>query len=209
METLAPTPATVEARPPAWFAGTVVDQDGRISYVAIDGRVEEAAQAVSCLVAPAVGDQVCAFRTAAGELFVTHVLSRQAEGPLRVEAPAGLSFSSPGRISVQAGEVEIEGERLVARFDEANWFVRLLKATGVEFALHGTVARLFAHAVETVAGRLQLSADRSYRHIREAEHIRTGVLDVRAETVAQIRARHTIVGAKELVKMDGSQIHVG
>ena len=200
-------PAVAEAS--QWLNGTVADIDGETYYVSLLDRTYEVRRAVSCLVVPEIGDEVCILRTSHDKLYLMHVLSRTLGKPLTIGCPAGLVLNSP-KILLSAEQcLRLEGGQLEARFEGAEWFVKILRFTGIELILRSKVAKLFSHAAELLTGRIQVGADRSYRNIAEAEHVRTGVFDVKAEHVAHIRARNTILTARELVKVDASQIHVG
>lgn len=190
--------------------GRVVEVDASAVYVSCGKRVHEAARAFSCLVAPEPGDEVSLLRVGDGCLFVTAVLVRTREAPLTLDAPRGLVVTSACDIRLEAAQsVHLQGRGLMAQFDEAHWVVRLLRATGAEFVLRSKAVRAFAHIAEVVCSRLQVAADRSYRHVAEAEHVRAGMLDVRAEHLANVRAGTLILTARELAKVDGTQVHVG
>lgn len=194
----------------AWLTGQVIEVESDAIYVSFGQRVHEAARAVSCLVVPESGDEVGLMRTSDGRLFVTAVLARAREVPLTINAPHGLAVMSARDIRLDAGDsMYLQGRSFAAQFDEAHWAVRLLRATGVEFVLRSKAARVFAQAAEAVLSRLQVAADRSYRHVAEAEHVRVGMLDVRAEHLANVRAGTLLLTARELAKVDGAQIHVG
>ena len=49
----------------------------------------------------------------------------------------------------------------------------------------------------------------SVRAIEGVDSTRAGALDLRAEGRATIQASHALVNGKDLVKMDGGQIHLG
>ncbi len=192
------------------LTGRIVEIEADVIYVSLGQRVHEATRAVSCLVAPVVGDEVGLLRAVNGRLFVTAVLVRPREMPLTLDAPHGLAVSSGGDIRLEAAHsMQLQGCEFSARFDQVHWMARLLYATGAEFVLRSKAARLFTQALEALCARMQVGADRSYRHIAEAEHVRVGMLDVRAKHLANVRAGTLVLTARELAKVDGAQIHVG
>ena len=194
----------------AYMVGRVVETAADVVYVSFDRRVHEATRAFSCMVVPEPGDEVGLFRAPDGRLFMTAVLSRACDAPLTLHAPEGFALKSDKDIRIEAQQaVHLQGATFTGRFDSAHWAARLMRVTGVEFVLRSAAARLFAEAAEAVLSRLQVSADRSYRHIAQAEHVRTGILDVKAEHVANIRAGTMLLSSRELTKVDGAQIHVG
>ncbi|RST50640.1 DUF3540 domain-containing protein [Variovorax sp. MHTC-1] len=194
----------------AYLVGSVVETAFDVVYVSFERRVHEAARAFSCMVVPEPGDEVGLFRTPDGRLFMTAVLSRASGAPLTLHAPEGFTLKSDKDIRLEAQQaVHLQAATFAGQFDSAHWAARLMRVTGVEFVLRSAAARLFAEAAEAVLSRLQVSADRSYRHIAQAEHVRTGILDVKAEHVANIRAGTMLLSSRELTKVDGAQIHVG
>ena len=194
----------------AFIVGSVVETASDALYVSFDRRVHEASRAFSCMVLAEPGDEVALLRAPDGRLFVTAVLSRSSGAPLTLHAPEGFTLRSDKDIRLEAQQsVQLQGADFTGRFDSAHWAARLMRVTGVEFVLRSGAARLFAEAAEAVLSRLQVSADRSYRHVAQAEHVRTGILDIKAEHVANIRAGTMLLTARELTKVDGAQIHVG
>ncbi|MCZ7681708.1 MAG: DUF3540 domain-containing protein [Sandaracinaceae bacterium] len=55
--------------------------------------------------------------------------------------------------------------------------------------------------------RLSQRVKRAYRFVEEMDVTRAGSIDYRADDVASLRARHTVMAADEQVKVDGKQIH--
>jgi hypothetical protein len=207
---LRPPPLPVAPAEAHWWCGQVTgvaDQDFEVSLA--DGP-RRARQALSCLVTPAVGDEVCLLETPTGDCYLTQVLHRPQPAPLQVAAPHGLQLHAEGPLSFTTSDrLSLTGEELEARFQRARWLVRLLECTGVEFLLRGSIAKLFTQAAELFSSRLQVGAERSYRHIGEAEHVRAGLLDLKAEHLVHIRGRNAILTAEQLAKIDGAQIHLG
>jgi hypothetical protein len=96
-----------------------------------------------------------------------------------------------------------------------------LRAPEAEIALENTTfvggllraqlrkAQLLTEAIDTVADRWVQRVKRSYRSVRDTDQLRAGTIDHRAEQLLALRGEHTVMTARELVKVDGSQIHVG
>jgi len=66
-----------------------------------------------------------------------------------------------------------------------------------------------AETLDQRIGRLSQRLKRAYRFIEEGEHVRAESLDYAAEKSVNLRGENTIVTARELVKVDGGQIHLG
>lgn len=195
-----------------WITGTVAHRDGDVLYVSVEheGRAREARRAFGCLVTPEVGDVVCVLCDERGQHHVTTVLHRPDASEATLGVPGRLAIEAPAGLTVRTGQgIELHAERLDGHVTEARWWSRLVQITGKELLVRTGLARLASEVAELMTQRVQINAERSYRHVTEAEHVRAGVLDMKAEQVVHIRARHTIVTAQQLTKLDGSQVHVG
>src|SRR5690606_23752722 len=62
---------------------------------------------------------------------------------------------------------------------------------------------------EVAVDRLTQVAHRVMRFVRDTEQVRAGQIDYEAEQAARIHSSNTIVTAKNLVKVDADQIHMG
>jgi predicted thioesterase len=206
------TPPTAPAADTAarWFTGRVVDVAPEAIYVSVQQRVREAQVALACLVAPGLGDEVGLLRTADERWFVMSVLVRPGHQDVVLQAPGGLTLSAAGAVGIETPEaLRLKADALEGDFQRVRLTTRLAQVTGVELVLNSRVAKLVAHAAEACLSRLSLNTQRSYRHVAEAEHVRAGVLDIRAKHLASVRAGTTVLSSRELTKVDGTQIHVG
>ena len=66
-----------------------------------------------------------------------------------------------------------------------------------------------AGLVDTVMERISQKVKRSYRLVEECDYLRSGEVDYRADKNMSLHGDNTMVTAKELVKVDGGQIHLG
>lgn len=207
------TPAeSTLAAPARWLTGTVAHCDGEALYVSVEheGRAREARRAFGCLVTPVIGDLVCVLCDERGQHHVTAVLHRADAADATLNVPGRLAIEAPAGLAVHARQgIELRADKLEAHVTEARWWSRLVQFTGKELLVRTGLARVATDVAELMTKRVQLNAERSYRNVTEAEHVRAGVLDVKAEHVVHIRARNTIVTAQQLTKLDGSQVHVG
>jgi len=203
-------------------ASVLLQQGDRYSVELTQGASSEpqhllAKRAASCLLAPSPGDRVLIAR--APDPFILAVLERHGtertelllEGDARVRAcggelelcgDEGVAVKSPKTVSLLAGALSIKSGsvKLFAAAVEA-----VAKRAQVSFDELGVLAQ----ACDMVAERIVQRAARVYRFVDELDQLRARHLDYRAEHTAQIKGENTVVTAREVVKIDGEQIHVG
>jgi hypothetical protein len=164
----------------------------------------EARRAVGCLVAPESGDLVLLVQNGAAQAYVLSVLERPGAGPLRLTAEGDLTVELPaGRFGVSAATgVEVTTGTAVLAADT-------LEVRAATASLLAGGVRLVADAVESVVERVSQSARQVFRRVTELDRLRAGQIDHGAEGVARLHGQHTLITARELVKADGKQIHIG
>ncbi len=205
------------APPPALPAGRVrLGEGDRCTVTLDDGSDLVARRAASCLLAPEPGDRV--LLTLQPEPFVLAVLERDHDrvarlevrgdavmttsGELTLEGNEGVAVRTPKALSllsralnVRSSHAEIATERLVA----------VAKQARASFDEAGVVSR----SIDAVAERITQKAARAYRMVTELDQLRARHLDYRADHSARISSENTIVTAREVVKVDGEQVHIG
>jgi hypothetical protein len=190
------------------------------TWIADDGRQRRVVRrAASCLLPPAVGDRVWVVGEAAGSLYVIAVLERAqasaavglafpgdvavtAGGRLTLAAQGGLDLACPAEVGVSAGQLHVQARTGQAAIEELSLFARTVFASLAKVTRVGQVLELF---VDRVTQR----SKHSVRVIEELDHTRAETLDYRAAGTAHVRAEHALVDGKQLVKLDGGQIHLG
>ncbi len=50
---------------------------------------------------------------------------------------------------------------------------------------------------------------RAYRTVEETDHLRAESIDHRAEKTLKMHAENSLLTSEQLVKVDGSQVHIG
>jgi hypothetical protein len=184
--------------------GTVLEiTDGMIEVWTDDGTLD-AKRAVSCLVTPEPGDRVLLARDGP-DAYVLAVLDRPAGGGIRLEADGGLT------VELRSGGLRISADEdidLVSRRTVSVAAKRVEACAGEGSVLLGS-ARLVAGAVDSVFERLSQSVKRVFRYVEQVDHLRAGRIDHAAEGTARLHGEHTFITARELVKADGPQIHLG
>ncbi|MBX3275607.1 MAG: DUF3540 domain-containing protein [Sandaracinaceae bacterium] len=193
---------------------TVVDDGIVVSH---DGRGSLARRAASCLLAPRAGDTVLVARVE-GQSFVLAVLARDAEG-CEIEVDGNLSVRARnGRVTVAAdeelalstgGALRATGRTMVFAAKEASWVAEQLHLLADHLALEATRIRQAASFSEVVVESVKETLGRSYRTIRESEHVKAGSLTLSLRSTLRAHADLAVVTAKKLVKLNADQIHLG
>jgi hypothetical protein len=203
---------------PADASGVVIARNGRNVHLAREGRISEARVAFGCIVQPEPGDHVLT-HIVDGTSWVTSVLERSSETPMRLWAEGDVSIvSMGGDVSLTAAQslnldaakrarlvaAEIDLHAGVARFvlDE------LLQVGRRASLLVGKI-RHVSELIETFAEHVLMRVQRSTRFVEESDQIRAGDIDHRAESTLQMRAETMLMTADVVVRVDADQIHMG
>ncbi|NVB42446.1 DUF3540 domain-containing protein [Pseudenhygromyxa sp. WMMC2535] len=202
----------------ALILGQADQAEGGAWLVEDAGQPRAAKRAASCLLEPAVGDQV--WIVVEGErCYVLAVLERAAEqtpASLRIEGDAALHVE--GRLEIHAAddlqlrsaaEVGVAGEALQVQARTGRVFVGECKAVLRSLVTHATRSTLVSKLVETLADRVQTSSKTSARTVVEIDELHAGVIDHRASELAQLAGDKVIVNGGEIAKVEAGQIHLG
>jgi hypothetical protein len=187
--------------------------------VRAEGVEYRAERAASCLMKPAAGDEVLVALLPDRRAFVLAVLTRpeargaelSVEGDLRLRAEGGrvelsssegISMATPRGISMVAGSVSV---RAVAATLASEAITFVGKAVAGELDRVKLVARTF----DSIVDRFTQRAKRAVRIVEESDHLRAERIDYAAEKSVTLHGENALVTAKQLVKVDGGQIHLG
>jgi hypothetical protein len=177
-----------------------------------------AARAVGCLVEPRVGDRVLVAVVGDGSAYVISVLEREGTrteivvpGDLEIKVPAGrcvlgaqggVDLVSSAHVGVASAEVRVNART-------GTFFVEHLAHVGSVVAAKVDELKLHAAALDATVERVTERLQRAYRFVSEFDHLRAERVDYAAKKNMTLRAENAVVMAEELVKIDGSQIHLG
>lgn len=204
---------------PLHVMGRVVRVGGGDYGVMTDAGLLGARRAVSCLLEPEQEDWVLVSGQSADCVYVIAVLERAGEGPaslvvegdailksekgsLTLEADAGLRFSSRSRIDLATDELMVRSSRTTVLFER-------LKSIGKEMSASIGCVRMLGNVLESFFERLSQSSRQSVRTVEDEDRVHCGVMDYRASKVMNLHGQNILASAKELVKLDGEQIHLG
>lgn len=196
----------------------VVLTDGRASVVRTSGGDVRATRAASCLLEPAPRDKVLISSSRTGT-FVLAILVREASGPVRVVAEESIELvSRKGTVLLAAADdVSVVGGRaftvatpeVAVHAEQGNIRVDRLSFLGKIADVSLGALKVVAETIDRTAERAMERLGRSYRFVSEAEHVRASELDIQTESTLSLRAENAVVIARKVVKMDGTQIHMG
>lgn len=178
-----------------------------------------ASRAFSCLVEPVVGDRVLAAGDPQEVLFIIAVLERREPSATRLTVHGDLTLGLPeGRFSIAAAhgvdlvtarDMTVTTSELTVRSPKGSIFFEHLTYMGLRFLAEIEGIKLLGGLFDTVMERISQRVKRSYRTVEESDHVRSGQIDYRAEKNMSLRGQNALVTARELVKIDGDQIHLG
>jgi hypothetical protein len=176
-----------------------------------------ARRAASCLLAPRAADTVlCA--EVEGTLYVLAVLERdgaateiEVEGDLALRSRGGsVRVDAPEDVELSAGRAaRLRGRAMALVAEEASWVGRELRMLGEQLTLDASRIRQVSTFAERVADSVKETFGRSYRDVEEAEHVRAGSLTYSLRHLLRYHADTAVMTAKQLIKLDGDQIHLG
>lgn len=214
------------ARKRAERNGRVLGSLGRVAerlgdgalLVSLEGRSTRAIRAAGCLLEPVEGDRVLVGEHE-GEAWVLTVIerdpTRSAEisvpGDLRLRAPRGkvaivaqegIDLLTAGTTSVVSNELELRARLASAAVDGAEIVGGWIR-TEVERV------RLVAKSLDQLVERFAQRSKRSYREVTELDQQRAAAAHHRVDKTLRTHAGEVAMTADGIVKIDGSQIHVG
>lgn len=216
-----PMRRSVPEQGPVHVSGKVMErqEDGAWLVDCADGVRRAGWRAASCLLAPAPGDVVLLSGTAPEAVYLIAVLeladpavSRiEVDGALSLHAAGGaVTLDSAGAVRLRAGQaMEMQAPRLSLQADAACCDIDELRYTGRAVRATAGLVRLVGRACEAVVDRYVLMARTSLRMVDDTDQLRARHVDCQAEQGLRLHGRHALVTAKELVKVDGEQIHMG
>lgn len=179
------------------------------------GRLS-ARRARSCLLAPAKGDRVLFAGDIANGFYVLAILEREdvateiaVEGKLQLRG-AACEVRVPGALELRAGsKLSMASSEINVRANRANLALEHLTVLGRRLTVEAESIRSVATKVDRLLGSMRERIQNVYRTVEGLEHVRAGTLDMSATETARVHGRHTLLGADELVKVNGAQVHLG
>ncbi len=106
-------------------------------------------------------------------------------------------------------EVSVASARVSVTAAEGSLTLRRLMYIGG--VLHAEVERVkhIGAALDSVLDRWSQRVRRSFRFVEEHDQVRAEQIDYEAKKNMHLHAQNTLIGAEDLVKVDGEQIQLG
>jgi len=199
--------------------GTVVSasDDGSLC-VQTGAELREARRAFGCLVEPVAGDRVLTALT--GETaWVLVVLHREGDAPMELVADRDMRIRlNDGRLAVVTrdgvdvvsdGGVRVVTRDVTVRAQTATLLADAAALLGGVLEVEVQKVRTVAERCDSVIGSLTQRLKRALRVTEELDSVRAGQIDWEARNNLQLHAHGALVTAREIVKIDADQVHVG
>ena len=215
-------PAGTQALAVTFVADVIsVAEDGS-TMVRAGAQRWTAQRALSCLVEPLAGDRVACWRVADGEataVFMVAVLTRQAPAAgIRLRLDAGttidahdgaLAFRVAHSLRIETASCELESERLSVRTGTASIVYRSLETLGEMCRATLGQLKLVGASLSTVFERETHHAQQHHRVVEGLDFIDAKVMHHRASELMHLQADNLLANGDRLVKVKGTQIHLG
>lgn len=156
---------------------------------------------------------------AGDEAFVIAVLERPGDSALTITVEGDLSIGAPeGRLSFAAArgvdvasssDVRLTASEITLRAPRGQVLFDNLSYLGSKVFAQFEGVKLVGRFFDAVLERMSHKVKRSYKVVEELDHVRSEQIDYRAAKNLSLRGQNALVTAKELVKIDGDQIHLG
>jgi hypothetical protein len=176
-------------------------------------------RALSCLIEPIAGDRVLVAGDLSTDIFVIAVLERRKSSPIRISVNGDLAVGvTNGRFAVaaahgidlvSAGDLGLTAAEFTVRAPEGHLFFGHLSYLGHKIFAQIEGMKLVGGFLDAVLERISHKVKRSYRVVEELDLVRSEQIDYRAAKNMSLRGQNALVTAKDLVKIDGDQIHLG
>jgi hypothetical protein len=198
--------------------GTVVAIKPRM-IVRTDRSIVQAVRATSCLVEPEIGDLVMLAHDPEAQVFVLAVLQRderialvlRSERDIIVESKAGavrlrgqeqVELSSEGSLEIAAPQTSLHTLRANLNAADSTFTGKSIFATVQSL-------KVVASSIESLAESVIERCASLIRQISGSEQVLARNLQYRAEELCSMHGKNSMLTAKQLVRIDSDQIHIG
>lgn len=174
------------------------------------GGVENARQAVSCLVRPEVNDWVLITRTPSS-VYVLAVLERAGpdNSPTTLSVNGPLTISSPEEINLASRSAHLMNGETKITSEQVSMVAGKLEATTDEVISRSRSVRLIGKAFDLVAERVTRQAKTLLSRVQGQEVRQSGDLTQQVTRTHMQQSRQTVVDARKDLRMNAERIHMG
>jgi hypothetical protein len=178
----------------------------------------KAKKAVSCLVAPEIGDRVLSVNLSSGESNILAILERkqsditklQFEGNVDISASQSIRLLASERLDAFAGsKMNLDTNELTMRSKLSSMIFDRLNITGNE--AHGGVnkVKLIAKYLETVSETSRQVMKNSFRLISGLDSVNASEILQKVKNRFTVQSRQASMLAEEDAKVNGKRVHLG
>jgi hypothetical protein len=128
--------------------------------------------------------------------------SLRATGELALSAGASVTVAADRDLALRATELDV-------RATAGSVFVGTLSYWGARAQAAIGQVRVCARSLDMAIDRVSQHVKQAFRTVEVLDQLRAGTIDYRADRTASLRAENAAIVTRQLVKIDGSQIHIG
>ncbi|WP_418130275.1 DUF3540 domain-containing protein [Variovorax sp. 375MFSha3.1] len=192
---------------------------GGIHTVESEGRTLRCMRAASCLLRPEIGDTVLVSGPDQRRLYLTAVAEQANAGAAHIDVQGDLTLASErGAVSVHSAKqltlagrdaLNLGTSQLNVNAQTAECQIGRTTYRGEEVLATVMSFRVVGRVYEAVVDRLVQLSKTAFRMTESVDQVRAGQIDYQASEMARVHGRNTVVTAKDLIKADAKQIHMG
>lgn len=179
---------------------TRIDPDGWV--IDIKGSCVTAKRAVSCLIDPAVGDQVACIHAPEALHWIVAVLRRDVGAPLVLGGNEAVLQLRATTFSVRTQEMNVDSQQLCVRSAETT-------VSGTTVQLIAGVVKLTGSLFSSVFERVHQLSRHCLRTTQGLDRVQAEHIEVDAGRLLRMQGEHAIIQGEKIVKARGGQIHLG
>jgi hypothetical protein len=210
-------PKTYPVYDPVHLIGIVKKQDEQEFVVECDGHEWVCRRAASCLLQPQMDDTVLISGPERARVYLIAIIEQAQQNESTVSVPGKLNIladsvniHSAATMQLHGGTaLDINTAQLKLSAQKGQCVVDEMQYVGRELKTTVGMMRVIGKVYESIMDRLSFMSRTSFKITAEVEHLRAGTIDYQAEQSARLHSKYTMITAKDLVKVDGKQIHMG
>ena len=178
----------------------------------------KATKAISCLVAPEIGDRVLCVSRVSGERSILAILERKASTAVLLKFAQDLNISASGSIRFTAAEnldiasrdkINLDTQELNQRATVARSIFSQFDITANEARQNYNKFQLMANYLEMVSDTSKQVMKNSFRMIASMESVSAGDLLHRISKRFTVQSRQASVLAEEDARVNAKRVHLG
>lgn len=187
----------------------------------IDSRIGryKGKKAASCLIQPEKGDKVLFAAGIDDNCYILSILEKHVPGANRIILDGNTKLicengkidlaSQDGISFTTAGTIDLVSSKIALVADLGEIFISRLTFIGSFLQSQVAKIKLVAGTLEHFADNYRQKVKKSYRTVEDFDHLKAGKIDYNAEKYISLRGEHSIITAKEDVRINGERIHMG